>query len=326
MPDSQPIQHASLPSWLISVVLHVALILVLGWTVRFAVPKGAAAERTAEVGIVLKRQDGDRQYFQGQSDAGDSSANALAASTAGSLQDLLDEPQPSDPSGALPRSLAVIGPGGLDGGGVPSATGAASGNGSAGTGRGHALGGEATTGVFGIQGTGYKFAYVFDRSGSMGGPDRSPLEAAKAQLLASLRSLGKTHQFQIIFYNDQPQRFSPTGQPNRLFFATEQNKALAAKFIGSIVAEGGTRHMDALLMAIKLQPDVIFFLTDADEPKLGPKELAEIKRRATGITINAIQFGYGPQTDPDNFLVRLARDSGGRHGYVDISGLAPRRK
>ena len=65
MRDSDPIRRASLPSWLISVLLHMALILVLGLTLRMGPPQGAAAERTAEVGIVLKRQDGDKQHFQG---------------------------------------------------------------------------------------------------------------------------------------------------------------------------------------------------------------------------------------------------------------------
>ena len=38
------------------------------------------------------------------------------------------------------------------------------------------------------------------------------------------------------------------------------------------------------------------------------------------------EFGYGPQTDEDNFLVRLARQNGGQHQYVDVSQLpSPRR-
>jgi len=143
--------------------------------------------------------------------------------------------------------------------------------------------------VFGIPGEGYKFVYVFDRSGSMGGSGRSALSAAKAELLASLESLEKTHQFQIIFYNDRPTKFNPTGNPDRLVFATERNKALARRFVASITAEGGTRHEEALIAAIKLQPDVIFFLTDADEPKLWPDQLARIHRMAAGITIHGLR-------------------------------------
>jgi hypothetical protein len=79
------------------------------------------------------------------------------------------------------------------------------------------------------------------------------------------------------------------------------------------------------MLAIRLNPDVIFFLTDADEPRLNSQQLQRIARRAGGITINAIEFGYGPQADANNFLVRLARQNGGQHAYVDISRLPVRR-
>ena len=78
-------------------------------------------------------------------------------------------------------------------------------------------------------------------------------------------------------------------------------------------------------MAIRMQPDVIFFLTDADEPRLSAGQLDDIVRRAAGITINAIEFGFGPQQDANNFLVRLAQRTGGQHAYVDISRMRPAR-
>ena len=81
----------------------------------------------------------------------------------------------------------------------------------------------------------------------------------RAQLIDSLQNLGQTHQFQIIFYNDDPHVFDLTGSPNRLVFATDQNKTLAERFIGSITADGGTEHEDALAMALRMAPDVIFF-------------------------------------------------------------------
>ncbi len=81
------------------------------------------------------------------------------------------------------------------------------------------LGGRARTSLYGIEADGYKFIYVFDRSGSMGGSGRNtPLSSAKANLLASLESLGDTHQFQIIFYNEKPTMFALAGHPDRLVF------------------------------------------------------------------------------------------------------------
>jgi len=179
--------------------------------------------------------------------------------------------------------------------------------------------GKGRTSLFGLVGEGYKFVYVFDRSGSMGGQGRESLRAVKAELVRSLKPLDSVHQFQIIFYNERPVVFNPTGTPGRLAFATEDNKQRAVRFLDSITANGGTAHEDALRLAIRLQPDVIFFLTDADDPKLTPAQLAKIRHRAAGIIINAIEFGPGPKPAATSFLADLARQNGGKYVYIDIS-------
>jgi hypothetical protein len=180
-------------------------------------------------------------------------------------------------------------------------------------------GGKARTSLFGLTGEGYKFVYVFDRSASMGGSGRNSLRAVKAELLQSLKNLDTVHQFQIIFYNERPTIFNPTGTPGRLAFATEKNKQQAIRFVESIVADGGTDHEEALKLAIRLQPDVLFFLTDGDDPKLTPAQLAKIQRLAAGITINAIEFGPRPKPAGPSFLAELARQNGGGYVYVDVS-------
>ncbi len=183
--------------------------------------------------------------------------------------------------------------------------------------------GKARTSLFGIVGEGYKFVYVFDRSGSMGGSGRNALRAVKAELLASLEHLDTVHQFQIVFYNERPLLFNPSGTPGRLAFANEQNKDRARRFIESITADGGTEHEDALRLAIKMRPDVIFFLTDADEPPLTRSQLDRIQRLAAGITIHAIEFGPGPKPEGKTFLAVLAGENAGQYTYVDISKAAP---
>jgi hypothetical protein len=180
-------------------------------------------------------------------------------------------------------------------------------------------GGKGRTSLFGIVGEGYKFVYVFDRSGSMGGEGRESLRAVKAELIRSLKHLDSVHQFQIIFYNERPVVFNPTGTPGRLAFATDENKQRAARFLDTIVADGGTDHEAALRLAIRLRPDVIFFLTDADDPKLTSAQLAKISRLAAGIIIHAIEFGPGPKPKEESFLAALARQNGGKYAYIDIS-------
>jgi hypothetical protein len=182
-------------------------------------------------------------------------------------------------------------------------------------------GGKPRASLFGIESEGSKFVYVLDRSGSMGGSASVALKSAKTELLKSIKQLQQTQQFQIVFYNEKPTIFNPTGNAGRILFATEQNKDSAESFVDSISPAGGTRHDDALSMALKLQPSAIFWLTDADDPKLGPTDLARINRMAAGVVINAIEFGAGPQAEKDNFLVKIARENGGKHVYIDVSKL-----
>ena len=313
------------PSWLLSAAVHFAALILLAISFERP-PAGAAGLVSWEMGFAESTADAPAETlpFEATPSAAEPSPADAVASAAGgepvrSLADALGGPVSIDPSSALPTTPAVGGSSGAVGAvDIRAAIGAAQP-------RPPSVGGKATVGVFGTTGEGYKFVYVFDRSGSMGGSGRNALEAAKAELLASLRALGQTHQFQIIFYNDQVTKFNPTGDPDRLVFATEQNKQAAARFLATITADGGTQHEAALSAAIKLRPDVIFFLTDADEPKLYPAQLQRIHRVANGITINTIEFGYGPRVAEDNFLVRLARENGGQHAYFDVSKLVHQR-
>ena len=104
-----------------------------------------------------------------------------------------------------------------------------------------------------------------------------------------------------------------------MFWGTEVNRTRASQFIRNIEPDGGTRHLEALLMALGLGPDVIFFLTDAGEPILYAADLDKIKRRNGGrTTIFTIEFGKGANLRTENFLKRLARDNGGAHAYRDV--------
>ncbi len=180
-------------------------------------------------------------------------------------------------------------------------------------------GGKARTSLFGVVGEGYKFVFVVDRSGSMGGDGRNSLRAVKAELIKSLKYLDNVHQFQFIFYNHRPVLMNPSGTPGRLAFATAENKRRAERFIDSIKAEGGTDHEAALKMAVHMQPDVIFLLTDADDPVLDAAQLAKIRDVAAGIIINAIEFGPGPKPAGRSFLAVLAGQNGGGYKYIDIT-------
>src|SRR5262245_19098691 len=173
------------------------------------------------------------------------------------------------------------------------------------------------TQVFGVMGRGSRFVYVFDRSLSMQG---APLAAAKRELLTSLKQLERLHQFQIVFYNEKPRVM----QSPQLLFADENGLGQAESFVNSVTAAGGTDHWQALQLALRMRPDVIFLLTDADEPPLSPKQLDEIRRNNAATSVNVIEFKSGPDAGKRGFLRQLAEQNRGHYRYIDTETLVPR--
>ncbi len=306
------------PAWLMSVGLHTVL-LVMGALLISTAPRGSVVEPARTAGIALvQRSDSETTYF---SEADATSDEQFASSPAAEPANLSTSLAtfPVDSVIELPGAAANLAGGAELGSVMPDAIGLTLGGEGA---RGHA-GGQARTQVFGAEATGTKFVYVFDRSASMDGFGGRPLAAAKAQLLASLDDLDSVHQFQIVFYNDTAAVFHPEPRrPPSIMFASDETKDLARRFVQRMTAAGGTRHMEALRIALGMQPDVLFFLTDAAEPQLTAGELAEIRRRNRNeSTIHAIEFGSGPRSPGDSFLMRLARENHGKHVYVDVTKL-----
>jgi len=312
------------PAWLLSLLLHFSVLISLGF-VAGKTPEGAADEPARSGGIVLvNRQAGQARYFSEDNGSGAPGAAASAAAIQPTPNPFPDSQQPPAVVGGpkLPEGRGpLVGAAPAAGGGLPSAGTLAQGGGQGGPlGRGQNYDGQ--TQVFGVQGQGSRFVYVFDRSGSMSGYEGRPLAAAKRELLASLQSLKGVHQFQIVFYNQQPRVMSLVAdQAPQMVFANDEAQRQAERFIGSIVADGGTDHVLALQVALKMRPDVIFFLTDADEPRLSRSDLDRIGRFNYGTVINAIEFGAGPKSGGKNFLQQLAEENAGQHGYVDVTTL-----
>ncbi|MEX2306064.1 MAG: hypothetical protein WD738_00630 [Pirellulales bacterium] len=302
-----------LSAWLFSLVIHFCLVVLLGLAAQ-QTPRGAAEEPGRSAGIVLKRTSAEGELYEGEEDAAVDAAEAQAEPV--DLLSVLPSDSVAANSGANSPQVPTPGPGATPGGGQPDAGQFTSGGGRRGSPSG---GGQARVSVFGVQGEGSKFVYLFDRSSSMEGP---PLAAAKRQLIESLDSLQTVHQFHIIFFNTRTKAFDITGGGRRIAFATDRNKQLAANFVGGIVADGGTDRLIALREALSFAPDVVFFLTDADDP-MAPSELADIARanRRAQAAICVIEFGRRQSPTPGNFLSELARESGGQYGYVNANQL-----
>jgi hypothetical protein len=324
-------QTANQSAMLGSLILHVVIIVLALLTFTSTTFHGAAKEEVRSGGIVLVEQIGDKpEYFQ---DVTTNNQNTETQPLAITEQPLLKNStaKSQNSQGAdvdLPGGLPNLELPGLDGNGdgeveLPSLddlTGSRT--------QKNGEFGAVQTGVFGTKGTGSRFIYVFDRSGSMSGYGGRPMAAAKQQLLLSVRDLQKNHQFQVIFYNEVPIALNPLSPaPPKLLYGTPENREYAMNFVQQIKPDGRTNHVAALDLALNMNPDIIFFLTDADEPQLTTSELNRISRKnaSTRASINTIQFGVGRRTGQDNFLRQLASENGGQYAYVDLRELAPIR-
>lgn len=313
------------PAWLFSLILHAGIFLLIGLCGRGRASPGTR-EPDRNVGIAVIQHEGNQvRYF---SEANSSSSEPSRFSDRGSDAATGAVASPFPSLDQMPVGLAASLPSRADaarvaGAGTSSLPGADSMSQSTNSGRGGVPKRSTSTQVFGVKGTGGRFVYVFDRSGSMEGFGGRPIRASKLELLRSLTDLSDLDQFLIIFYNEAPTVFNPDFPlPPKLQFATKANKRAAEEFVSQISPDGGTQHLDAIRLALNVQPDVIFLLTDADDPQLSSDELTSIRRRNRGGTvINTIEFGTRPEPQPNNFMMQLAQQNDGQHAYVQVSRL-----
>jgi hypothetical protein len=175
---------------------------------------------------------------------------------------------------------------------------------------------KSTTTFFQIEARGQTFVYVIDRSSSMG--LHGALQSARQQLLASLEQLPETARFQVIIFNRTAEPLIPSRQ--YLMAATLENKRLAARRLEELVAEGGTDHLAALRRALGLRPDVIYFLTDADD--LTSEHLRAAERLNTGrfTAIHTIELNTRNRDRTELPMHVLALENHGTYRAVALDG------
>lgn len=340
----------------LSTLAHASLIALLASNVRWLPggPAGFSDGRMRDFGTIVElggNGPGDGPQGQGPGDpTEDAPAGDEIAVTVASNNQLAPTQATSDTPPAavvLPTAdtapvngvgvsqasgTTVSGPRGpvkSQGGGYPGSKGTGgNGGGSGGHGGG---GGTGTPGAafMGARDEGMKVIFVIDASGSMLSHDA--MQVAKAALMSSLQALDERQQFLIIFYDDKPQviRLRSDETKPTMSVASDHNKTLARQQISGIQPGAGTDHLPPLMMALQLNPDVIFFLTDALEPPLWPKDLDKIKKLNGGrVRIHSIEFGQGPELGSDadlgNFLKKLANQNGGTYRYHDVTRFKSR--
>ena len=99
-----------------------------------------------------------------------------------------------------------------------------------------------------------RIAYVVDQSGSM----IESFGGVRRELKRSISALRRSQKFHVIFFNNNALEIPP----KKMVSAIKARKRRAFEFFNSVAPERGTDPGQALRIAFRNDPDVIYFLTD----------------------------------------------------------------
>lgn len=161
---------------------------------------------------------------------------------------------------------------------------------------------------FGISDGGRKFAYVVDCSGSMKG---EPIEAAKSELLRSIKSLRKSCSYSVIFYNSKHHMLDQ----DKLVKASKRNFRKYTSWINGITVDGSTNPLPAIKKAISMNPDCIWILSDG---VFQSEVKNEIRNLNSNQNIHIHTIGFINENGSD-LLRKIAEENNGKFRFVRMS-------
>jgi hypothetical protein len=154
--------------------------------------------------------------------------------------------------------------------------------------------------------------YVVDCSGSMS--EYGKFDRARYELLQSIEQLSSDQRYFVIFFNHGAYPMDS----DEMVLATEEQVARTTQWVAYMEADGGTNPLPALLFAISLRPDAIYFLSDGQFDRIAISQLRLRNRpnrrlQIKQVPIHAIAF-FDRGTE---YLMRtIARNSGGDYRFV----------
>lgn len=212
--------------------------------------------------------------------------------------------------------------GGLGGSSFPGMPVIGSGGGTVGSGTddgppGVALGGGGQVSFFGLKSTSpgvRSIVYVVDRSYSMVGI----MDAVKAELRRSINALRRSQKFHVVFYNSGTPLQNP---PERLVPAIATYKRAFFNFLDTVDPVGGSEPLNAMRLALALQPDVVYFFSDGEfEGKVADELLERLNAWNDGRRTKIYTLGYNELSYMEpryrKTLWTIAREHGGEFRFV----------
>ncbi len=203
---------------------------------------------------------------------------------------------------------------------VPTVEGALAGSSGSGTGSGHfdaiaslgAGGGGGSgkgVGFFGTRSRADTVVFVVDMSGSMN--DGRRFDRAVDELIRSLNALQPNQKFFIFFFNGVTYPMFDQ-RSAKLMPATPGTRTKAIKWIKTLQPDGDTAPEDALERALKLKPQVVYFLTDGEIPET-TRDTAKKFNHERKTVIHTIAF---VTQEGAEMLRGIALDNRGKYRFV----------
>ncbi len=200
------------------------------------------------------------------------------------------------------------------------------GAGSGGTGHG--------TDYFGTVAYGNRFVYILDKSSSMREKSTRPASEcrfarAKYELIRSIDQLAPDQSFYVILFSTSTLRMFYDKSPDPVTIpATRENKQRLREWLESAHVGGGTDPREALVLAMSIGPDAIFFLSDGEFNALerGKRSRLFDTTLEAEELVERINRGYSPihtfaYEDPASKqrMEILAQITGGDYKYIPPS-------
>jgi hypothetical protein len=148
------------------------------------------------------------------------------------------------------------------------------------------------------------------------------IDVARWQLKRALGRLPAEALFNLVFFNLDAERLSPT-----MLEASKENVERAAKFVDSIEPVGGTdmvRALEAALASEERPADTVFLLSDGLPTGQTPGELLSQARKLNGPTKRALHTVFIGSAVSEEFdrgkelMERLAAEHGGRSACLGV--------
>lgn len=158
---------------------------------------------------------------------------------------------------------------------------------------------------YGVAATGKSFVFVVDVSGSMEG---KRFGRARNELRRSIQALARDKEYFVVLFNHRAIPMPSQG----LLASNSENLRATKKWLHDVVCGGDTDPQDALQIAIDLEPDAIFLLSDGQfQIELDEKRGTYPDKRQ--IPIHTIGFvnRVGEPT-----LKSIAKRTGGMYRFV----------